>query len=130
MTGTKEIKIFNYMGRKSDNSILVSIGELDLYFSYSTIIAFKGAPFHSIIVSENLWGNTTGRHLNRLEPIKTRRIRRDKFEHYLTELLTTYKLIPPPVIAEKCYPIDIFALEVKKETPNDGKSIFDLRDGK
>lgn len=54
------ITLVNYTGRKTP-AYCVTIGNLDLYFSYRTIIAF--ATPGNMRVSENLWSNTTGRHL-------------------------------------------------------------------
>jgi hypothetical protein len=35
----------------------------DWYFSYKTLVAVR-APGHGLIVRENVWGPTTGKHLN------------------------------------------------------------------
>jgi len=40
--------------------------ELDLYFSYSTIVAFRGGG-HALRVSHNIWSSTTGHHLNEID---------------------------------------------------------------
>jgi hypothetical protein len=44
----------------------VSIGNVDLYFSYETIVGFR-APGYGLVVCENSWGSTTGKHLNWLD---------------------------------------------------------------
>lgn len=41
----------------------VTIGDVTLWFSYQTVIAFH-SPATKFVVSENLWANTTGRHIN------------------------------------------------------------------
>lgn len=40
----------------------VTIGDVTLWFSYKTVIAFH-SPATGFVVSENLWSNTTGKHL-------------------------------------------------------------------
>lgn len=49
----------------------VSIGDVELYFSYETIVGFytMGSGF---VVSENVWSNTTGKHLTKLCEKKSR----------------------------------------------------------
>ena len=41
----------------------VEVGDLTIWFSYSTAIAFH-TPDTGTVVSENYWGPTTGKHLN------------------------------------------------------------------
>ena len=44
----------------------VTVGDTVVWFSYSTPIAFKiGA--HPIVIRENEWKQTTGRHLNEVD---------------------------------------------------------------
>ena len=46
----------------------VHVGEMDLYFSYKTCVAFRGPGFSDMLrVRENEWGPTTGKHLNMLD---------------------------------------------------------------
>lgn len=44
----------------------VRVGPIVLYFSYSTIVAFRAPGFgwSGMVVSENVWSQTTGKHLN------------------------------------------------------------------
>lgn len=55
------ISINNYTSRNAE-ALCVSIGPIDLYFSYKTVIAFRAPGFGSC-VRENSWGPTTGRHI-------------------------------------------------------------------
>jgi len=76
----------------------VTIGKLTIWFSYQTAIAFQ-APGGPIVVSGNLWGTTTGKHLNALQPDKKKRIAREAFEVQLQALLMEHGLIGPPKAA-------------------------------
>lgn len=40
----------------------VKIGSLSLCFSYKTLVAFRYAG--ELVIHENIWGKTTGKHLN------------------------------------------------------------------
>ena len=73
------------------NSMAVSIGGLTLWFSYDTVIAIQ-APGHLKQVCENGWGNTTGKHLNWLEPNKKERLSFDEFNNILRRTLVKHDL--------------------------------------
>ncbi len=45
------------------NCLLVGLGAIDLYYSYSTIVAYSDSQ-DMMVVCENVWGVTTGKHLN------------------------------------------------------------------
>ncbi len=77
-----EIKIFR------TNFARVTIGGLTLWFSYETCIGFK-VGINRPVASENVWGPTTGRHLNEFSS-KDDRIPRDAFEEKLNEVLSNY----------------------------------------
>jgi hypothetical protein len=72
------------------NELSVDIGSLRLYFSYNTVIAFRGK--NGLVIRENSWGNTTGKHLNHINEDKTRRISGELFEQKLNEMLKEYNL--------------------------------------
>ncbi len=58
----------------------VTIGDLTISFSYRTPIAFDH-PGLGLVVSENCWSTTTGKHLNQIdEGDKKGRLPRDRFE--------------------------------------------------
>ena len=67
---------------RGDNNKVVIIGDLKLYFSYQTVIAFEVVD-NGIIISENVFSQTTGAHINAIEPDKTKHINRKEFESML-----------------------------------------------
>lgn len=77
--------INNYMG--NNNAYCVELGNLTLYFSYETIIAFD-SPESGLIIRENDWSATTGKHLNAIDSDKSIRINGSEFEESLKKLLT------------------------------------------
>ena len=85
------ISLYHYTGRNT-KAVCVSIGPIDLYFSYRTVIAFR-APGHGLNISQNLWSTTTGRHMNEiLHMMDKDRIPRDQFEKKLLNVLAHYGL--------------------------------------
>ena len=75
----------NQNGAKNFNK--VEIGDLELYFSYETCIGFRTSKT-GLVVSKNIWGSTTGKHLNWIDGgSKEGRIPNDEFEKQLNELL-------------------------------------------
>lgn len=75
------------------NSVCVELGIIDLYFSYSTVVAFR-SPDTGLVISENDWGPTTGKHLNALGS-KDVRISRAEFEQQLADMLEKHGLVTP-----------------------------------
>ena len=55
------------------NFTLVDTGSVELAFSYSTCVGFR-ARGSGWVVHENVWGPTTGKHLNWLSEDKARRV--------------------------------------------------------
>ena len=57
---------------------------ITLYFSYSTLVAFRGyvnEKQYGLFVCKNIWGTTTGKHLNFIDGgAKTSRLDSDTFE--------------------------------------------------
>lgn len=72
------------------NYATVHIGSLSLSFSYQTVIAFQGPD--DFAVRENVWGPTTGKHLNAIDggdkDAKKERIPGEEFEARLNSQLT------------------------------------------
>jgi hypothetical protein len=72
----------------------VTIGSLSLTFSYETVIAFDSPYAYG--VSENAWGPTTGKHLNRVDggtkEAKAARLSREAFEEKLAWVLEEHGL--------------------------------------
>jgi hypothetical protein len=69
---------------------IVVLNGMALYFSYSSIIAFETE--NGIVISENIWSNTTGRHLNWIDSDKTSRFKNSEFELYLEEELKNHNI--------------------------------------
>ncbi len=89
--------IFNYMGSRYSNdnygahSLCVELGNLDLYYSYKTVIAYRYGG--DLIVRKNDWSTTTGKHLNAIDGgAKKTRIDGQEFETKLAEVLQTLGL--------------------------------------
>jgi hypothetical protein len=54
----------------------------DYYFSYETLIAFRSNKT-GLVVMENYWGTTTGKHLNWINRDHSTRVDGDTFEKLL-----------------------------------------------
>ena len=67
------------------NFTKVTIGDADFWFSYETCIAFW---IHAagLVVSENIWSNKIGKHLNKICD-KPMRVPHDVFSRKLQQLL-------------------------------------------
>lgn len=50
-------------GRMGPNGLMANVGPITVWFSYATLVAFRveGSP---PVVCQNMWGSTTGKHLN------------------------------------------------------------------
>ena len=83
------VSIDEYAGGK--NAHVVRVGMLTLYFSYQTCIAFQLAGTRPV-VSENMAGTTTGKHINTVSLDKKTRLPWNKFQEKLSALLDTHKL--------------------------------------
>lgn len=64
----KELNYFSYGHYSSSNHDVKTLAFEDgkgntFYFSYKTLVAFKTKD-KTLIVRENIWGPTTGKHLN------------------------------------------------------------------
>lgn len=55
------------------------------YFSYETCVAFYTPE--GLVITENNWGPTTGKHLNWVEPDKSKRIPLEDFNSKLQEVM-------------------------------------------
>ena len=67
------------------HAVTVTVGEVEIAFSYSTPVGFY-SPATGWVISENLWGPTTGKHINALPggSDKARRVARDDFDRLLS----------------------------------------------
>ena len=69
------------------NFTVVEVGDVRVWFSYETPIAFRkvGEP---LVVRENIWGPTTGKHLNRVDGgDKEGRVSSDEFMRKFNSML-------------------------------------------
>lgn len=58
--------IASYKGHPNANAMRLEFGRVTVWFSYSTPVAFH-TPESGLVVRENAWGPTTGKHLNMIE---------------------------------------------------------------
>lgn len=71
------------------NALRVDLDTIDLYYSCQTIVAYSDNA-DGLVCCVNVWGVTTGKHLNWIEPDKTRRVERGKFESMLESALARH----------------------------------------
>lgn len=84
--------IRNYGDYSSDNygahSLLVSFPNFELFYSYQTIVAYREFGGDGLVVSQNDWGTTTGKHLNWIDDgDKGSRIPYEEFKTKLNAML-------------------------------------------
>lgn len=73
--------------RESTNETTLYIGELTIWFSYSTIVGFA-YPGRGRVVSKNVWSVTTGKHLTHIDGgDKDSRLEHEEFKRQLREVL-------------------------------------------
>ena len=90
--------MFNYSTRQDfinfstdKNFSRLRLKGLTLYFSYSTVIAFRSKQ--GLVISKNCWSKTTGKHLNDISRNKKIRLDYSEFEKKLKNILTKKGLI-------------------------------------
>lgn len=74
--------------------LLFEMDGMKVWFSYQTVIAFE-TPKTGLVVSENCWGPTTGKHLNWISSHRSHRVKREEFERLWHKAMT-----PPTDIAK------------------------------
>ena len=57
----------------------------DYYFSYSTLVAVQ-TNIGDLFIRENVWGSTTGKHLNWIHPDHSIRLSGSEFETAISKL--------------------------------------------
>jgi len=81
-------KFRSYGNYSSDNygvnSLVFELPSISIYFSYETPVAFESIKT-GLIIRENDWGPTTGKHLNWIDSDKSKRVSGDEFEKKLAE---------------------------------------------
>ena len=66
----------------------LDIGNLSVWFSFDTVVAIQDGCESPVLISENCWGPTTGRHLHAIDGgEKKHRLPRDVFEAEVAEIL-------------------------------------------
>lgn len=65
--------------QRETNYTVVQVGIITFWFSYDTCIAFQ-VQGQEPVVRQNVWGATTGKHLNRVSDDKANRVDKDTFE--------------------------------------------------
>lgn len=75
---------------RGDKGKTVVIGDINLFFSYETLVAFK-TPEDGLVCCENVWGSTTGGHLNIIEPNHSLRYDPPSFMTRAEKLLERFK---------------------------------------
>lgn len=70
------------------NTLYVDFGAIRIYYSYKTIVAYY-RPSEGVVVCENNWGTTTGKHLNWIDNgNKKHRLPYDEFQKRLEKALS------------------------------------------
>ena len=77
--------------REVRNFKSVKIGAITLYISYETIVGFCTPPT-GLCVTENVWGPTTGKHLNMISE-KEDRIPRQEFLKKLESIVLDINIL-------------------------------------
>ena len=82
--------ISSYGNYDSDNygahSLQVDFENFRLYYSYKTIVAYYDLT-DGLVCCVNVWGTTTGKHLNWIQPDKKKRVKYDDFQQMLKTML-------------------------------------------
>ena len=82
---------FETYGNYSSNNygvialVFTDVNKVDYYFSYKTLVAFDHKST-GLVIRENIWGNTTGKHLNWIDDDKSKRVNENTFIDKLCEL--------------------------------------------
>ena len=79
------------------NTLCVSFDAFDLYYSYRTIVAYR-ALGEGVVVRQNEWGPTTGKHLRWIDGRSGRRANDERipgpeFEEQVAALLKRHNLL-------------------------------------
>ena len=61
------------------------VNKVIYYFSYKTLVAFEHVST-GLVIRENIWSRTTGKHLNWIDKDKSKRVNTETFFEKLDEL--------------------------------------------
>ena len=82
--------ISSYGNYESDNygahTLCVDFDNFRLFYSYKTIVAYYDVQ-DGLVCSENVWGVTTGKHLNWIQSDKKKRVKSAEFDTMLKAML-------------------------------------------
>lgn len=67
------------------NALMFSVNEVDYYFSYKTLVAFRSLKT-GLVCQQNGWGSTTGKHLNWIQPDHSQRVAEEEFKRLLATI--------------------------------------------
>lgn len=80
-------------GLENDNygahMLKIETDGIELWYSYETIVAYTDNQDH-LVVCENCWTNTTGKHLNWIMSDKKSRTKSDKFQEMLKDAIARH----------------------------------------
>lgn len=68
-----------YYAPSKQNAIRIEAGSVIVWYSYQTPVAFL-IPGYGMVVHQNQWGPTTGKHLNKIDPDKSKRVTIKEFQ--------------------------------------------------
>lgn len=84
-----DLEVGTYYDKYSDNygvnAIFIKIDNLVLYFSYRTLVGVKVEDYK--IACQNIWGNTTGKHINLLKEKGFSQYDRDRFLSHVQSIM-------------------------------------------
>lgn len=69
------------------HTLRVTVGNVTVWFSYQTAVAFQVLG-QKMVICENVWTPTTGKHLNMIDPDKSHRVGHDEFQRLWSEHVT------------------------------------------
>lgn len=81
-----KIGLFDLYGARGKQGKELVLGDVTIYFSYSTPVAYF-SPDEGFVISENVWSVTTGGHLNAINSDKDIRISNTLFKEKLDQLV-------------------------------------------
>jgi hypothetical protein len=95
------VSVESYMNYQNSNygahTMLVRIGDMSIYFSYSTVVGFA-TPEDGRIVSDNVWSVTTSRHKGR---VGGRRVPHDEFVKLYEQALVRHVMPPKDALRKR-----------------------------
>jgi len=103
MASLKDVSVSCYLrrGAATVNASRLDLGPVTVWFSYSTPVAFRvaGGP---LVMRENEWGPTTGRHMNMIGDGDTPRVTGEEFARLFAERVGRF--FEPRDLTPECPP--------------------------